>query len=368
MDTGIPMLAEEYSKVISLAGRTKNISIAASIFKDAVNTQGIRKTCIYNALMSAYMYNGHTKKAISVFEDLKNDPECKPTIISYNILLSIFGRSLLINRMESILKIIDDSDELSPTLSTYNTVIAGYITAWMWDKMEITFQKMEAGPVTLDVSTYLLMLRGYAHSGNIEKMERTYELVKEMVNNQDFFLIQAMICAYCKSSDPHRVSKIENLMKFIPDEAYRPWLNVLLIRVYAQENLVESMDRFIMEAFKRNTMVSTSGVMRVIISAYFRYDAVDRLASFIRHAEYAGWRLCRSLYHCKMVMCGKHNRLKEMHAVLDEMEIYKFSPTKKTFLIMFKAYWEIGMKSEAESILAMIWKHGFCALEDSFSY
>jgi len=113
---------------------------------------------------------------------------------------------------------------------------------------------------------------------------------------------------------------------------------VFLIRVYAQEGLVESMDRLILEAFKQNTMVTTSHIMRLIISGCFQFDALDRLAGFIRRAEYLGWRLCRSLYHCKMVMYGQQNRLEEMHAVLDEMEVYKFDRTKKSFVIMFKAY------------------------------
>ena len=361
------MQAEEYSKAITLAGRSKNVDLAVALFHDAAGTHGIRNTCIYNSLISAYMYNGYTKKAISVFDDLKRDTDCNPNIVTYNILLSVFGRSMLINHMESVFETINQSDDLSPTLLTYNTVIAGYVTAWMWDKMENTFQRMEAGPIKPDASTYLLMLRGYTHSGDIEKMERTCEIVKETVN-QDTYLIRAMIWAYCKSSDPDRVRKIENLLKFVPEEEYRPWLNVLLIRVYAQEGMVESMDRLILEAFKRNTMVTTSRIMRLIISGYFQCDSVDRLAGFIRHAEYAGWRLCRSLYHCKMVMYGQQNRLQEMHAVLDEMEVYKFNRTKKTFVIMFKAYWKTGRMSEAESILGMMWKHGFCAPEDSFIF
>lgn len=360
------MLAEEYSKAITLAGRLKDTDLAVRLFYDAAGTHGIRNTCIYNALISAYMYNGYTKKAISVFEDLKRDPDCTPNIVTYNILLSVFGRSLLINHMESMLKTIDESNDLSPTVTTYNTVIAGYVTAWMWDKMESTFQRMEAGPVKPDASTYLLMLRGYAHACNIEKMEKTYEQVKEMVKDQDTHLIRAMICAYCKCSDPDRVGKIENLMKLIPEGEYRPWINVLLIKVYAQEGLVESMDMLIAEAFERNTLVTASRIMRVIISGYFKTDAVDRLAQFIEKAEHAGWRLCRSLYHCKMVMFGRHNRLKEMHEVLNEMEVYKFYPTKKTFVIMFKAYWKMGRKCEAESILGIMWKHGFCTPEDSF--
>ncbi|KAJ6821420.1 putative LRR receptor-like serine/threonine-protein kinase [Iris pallida] len=366
VDEGMPMLAEEYSKAISLAGRAKNVDLAASLFYDARVTHGMRSTCLYNALMAAYMYNGYTRKCVSVFEDLKKDPDCNPTIVTYNILLSLFGRSMLVNHMESVLQIIDQSDDLSRNLKTYNTVIAAYVTAWMWDQMESTFRQMETSPIQPDSHTHLLMLRGYAHSGNLERMEETYELVRELVSNHEVHLVRVMICAYCKSSHPDRIKKVEALAKFIPEEEYRPWLNVLMIRVYAQEGLIESMDHFISQAFTRDTMVTTSGIMRSIISGYFQCGAVDRLAMFVRKAEQAGWRICRSLYHCKMVMYGRHNRLEEMHGVLDEMEVYKLNPTKKTYLIMFKAYLKFGRRFEAESVLGMMWKHGFGSPEDAF--
>jgi PPR repeat len=91
-------------------------------------------------------------------------------------------------------------------------------------------------------------------------------------------LIWAMICAYCKNLYPNRVQRIEELLECITDAGYRPWLHVLLIRVYAQEGMVEVMERLINEAFRRNTAVTTSGTMHSIISSYFRHGAVDQLA------------------------------------------------------------------------------------------
>ncbi|XP_072961705.1 pentatricopeptide repeat-containing protein At2g30780-like [Typha angustifolia] len=362
-DSGIPLHPEEFAAAIALAGRARNISLATDLFNEAI--VDAPKTCLYNALMTAYMYNGHILKTIAVFDDLERDTSCQPTIVSYNILLSLYGRHTLVDKMESVLHAVDESG-IPRTVDTYNIVITGYLIGKMWDRMENTFREMEEGTVKPEVSTRLLMLRGYAFAGNLEKMERVYETVREEVKSRERALIRAMICAYCKSRDPDRILKIEELSKLMNEDEYRPWLHVLLIRVYAQEGMVDMMEQLIFQAFQRKTEVTTLRVVRSILATYFQLNAVDRLGRFIRQAEEAGWRLCRDLYHCKMVLHSRQNQLVEMHGVLDEMENYMVGRDKRTLLIMYKAYCNAGRRLEAETVLGMMWKHGFTFPQDAF--
>lgn len=99
--------------------------------------------------------------------------------------------------------------------------------------------------------------------------------------------------------------------------------------------------------------------MRCILGSYFRANAVDKLANFVKRAEYAGWKTCRSVYHSKMVMYSLHKRLAEMEGVLGDMENFKIQPTEKTFSILYKAYLECGQKRNLDQVLGVMCTHGF---------
>ncbi|KAK9733588.1 hypothetical protein RND81_04G076800 [Saponaria officinalis] len=309
--------------------------------------------------MSAYMVNGMAEKCQLLFREFKKEQHCTPNIITYNILISVFGRLMLVDHMEATVQEIYDS-RLIPNAFTFNNLIAGYVTAWMWDRMENTYLTMKETSFGPNIDTYKLMVRGYAHSGNLEKMEEMYELLKEHSCEEDVVLVNTMIAAYCKSSCPNKIEMIDRLLKLTPESEHRSWLTVTLIRVYAEEKLLDRLEYIIDVAFKNNAVVTSKNVMREIITAYYQHDAVDKLSSFVKRAERAGWRQCRSLYHCKMVMYSSKGRLEEMENVLDEMEKLDINPrTKKSLFILCTAYSKWGPKCKLEQLVALMWKRGY---------
>ncbi|CAK8534539.1 unnamed protein product [Lathyrus sativus] len=358
------MNAHEYSKGIKAAGRSKNIDLAVELFREA-EKKGVKINSTYNALMGAFMFNGLAGKCHSLFLDMKKDPVCSPSVVTYNIVISVFGRLMLIDHMEATFKEMSDLG-LSPNISTYNYLIGGYISTWMWDDMEKVFQVLKSGPVGPDMKTYLLMIRGYAHLGNLEKMEEIYSLVRDHVNKNEMAILRVMICAYCKSSDVYKTKKIEAMLKLIPEKEYRPWLNVLLIKLYARENLLEKMETAINEAFEHRTAVTTTGIIKCIVTAYFRCNAIENLENFVTRSVFAGWRICHSLYHCKLVMYSSQKNLGKILNVLEEMDDINMNRNKQTLWIMYKAYCNSGQKAMVLKILGQMFKHGYTVPNDAF--
>ncbi|KAL9235822.1 hypothetical protein vseg_010556 [Gypsophila vaccaria] len=357
-DPTCPISSEEYAKGIRVAGRAKDVGYAVELFTEAVNNR-CKTPSTYNALMSAYMANGMAEKCQELFREFKKERDCSPNIITYNILISVFGRLMLVDHMEATLQEIHDSC-LIPNAYTFNSLIAGYVTAWMWDRMENTYLIMKETLFGPDIDTYKLMVRGYAHSGNLEKMEEMYELFKKHSNEEHYLLMKTMIAAYCKSSCANKIEKIDELLERTPDSEHKPWLTATLIRFYAQEELLDRMEYIIDSAFKNNVIITSTDVMRWIITAYYKHDAVDKLSSFVKRAEDAGWRICRSLYHCKMVMYSSQGRLEEMENVHEEMNKFGIdNRRKKSLVILCTAYSTWGQKCKLEQVVALMLKLGY---------
>ncbi|XP_010507825.1 PREDICTED: pentatricopeptide repeat-containing protein At2g48000-like [Camelina sativa] len=351
---GVPMTADEYAKGITISGRLKNVDMALSLFDESAKT-----TSVYNALMGAYMWNGLADQCKQLFLDFEAQEEhSTPSVSTYNILISVYGRLIMVDRMEAVflqlqqLKILPDS-------STYNNLIAGYIYAWSWDKMESTFQIMKhGGLVKPTLATYLLMLRGYANSGNLVRMEEMYQAVKRHVDRNEIKLLESMICAYYRSSDKDRIRKIKTLCKLIPKKSYKPWLYVLLIQLYGQDDNLHAMENFIDQAITKGLQIETDGIMRSIVASYFRCNAVDKLAKFVQRAHSAGWRMSRSMFHGLMLMYGTQKRFKEMENALSEMESFNISRSKKTLCILHRVYATHGQEHKVNQVAGMMLKHG----------
>lgn len=357
LDYAAPMTVGEYSKAIRIASRMNDLDVAVELFKEACNKK-LKGTSLFNALMAAYSGSGLIMKCQSVFQDLKRESTCAPTIVTYNILISLYGGVMLVDHMEEAFKELNDSN-FAPTVHTYKGLISGYITAWMWEEMEKTYLVMKDGPVKPDLSIYLLMLRGYALSGKLEKMEEMYDVVSYHVDDKGVQFLRLMIHAYCKSSNAAKVQKVEELLRKIPKNDYLPAFNVALICLYAKEDLLEKMENSINEAFERKTYVTGASVMKCIVSSYFRHNAVDMLADFVRRAEIAGWKLCRSIYHTKMVMYSSEMRLSEMEKVLYEMGRVNMHVSLQTLWILYCAYKRCGERSKLEQVIGMMYKNGY---------
>ncbi|XP_078179242.1 pentatricopeptide repeat-containing protein At2g30780-like isoform X2 [Carex rostrata] len=311
-----PLTTEEYASAIALAGRAHNLSLAVKLFYESISTA--HNCILYNALMTAFIFN------------------------------------TLVDQMESVLSAMDSSG-IPRTAQTYNILMCGYLRSKRWDEMERIFSSLKEP----DVRICLLMLRGYAIAGRLEKMEKLYKLVKEEVHAQQRSLIQAMICAYSKVRGESRLKKIEELVRLIRAEEYFPHDHVVLIKFYAKEGSIDEMERLIVDAYKRNIVIRSVRVMRIILAVYYKGGDVDRLDHFIKQAEKAGWSLCKDLYRCKMILYSRLGRLREMCCAVDKMDSYWPMRDRYTLKVLYKGFSNAGRRLEMDMVIGLMFKYGF---------
>ncbi|KAF3330360.1 pentatricopeptide repeat-containing protein [Carex littledalei] len=346
----LPLTTEEYASAIALAGRAHNLSLAVKLFYESISTASDR--ILYNALMTAFMYNSELSHTISLFDKLKNETKFGPDSVSYNILLSLYSFNTLVNQMESVLRAMDSSG-IPRTAQTYNILMCGYLRSKRWDEMERIFGSLKEP----DVRICLLMLRGYAIAGRLEKMEKLYKLVKEHAQQRS--LIWAMICAYSKVRGESSLRKIEELVRLIRAKEYFPHEHVVLIKFYAKEGSIDEMERLIVDAYKRNIVIRSVDVMRTIAAVYYKGGDVNRLDHFIKQAEKAGWSLCKDLYRCKMVLYSRLGRLREMCCVVDKMDSYWPMRDRYTLKVLYKGFSNAGRRLEMDMVIGLMFKCGF---------
>jgi pentatricopeptide repeat protein len=347
-----PLTADDYASAISLAGRARNLSLAVKLFYESISIAS--GPILYNALMTAFMYNGEITTTLCLFDKLKKETKYRPDSVSYNILLSLYSFHILVDQMKSVLNDMDSSG-IPRTVETYNIIICGYLRSKSWDQMERTFDSLKEP----DASTQLLMLRGYALAGRLKKMEKMYKLVKEDVRTRERSLIWAMICAYRKAGGQSSLRKIQELVGLVRAEEYFPYLHVFLITAYAKEGSIDEMERLIVDAYKRNIVISSVRVMRTILAVYFKYGDVDQLDFFIKQAEKAGWSLFKDLYRCKMVLYSRLGWLREMCCEVDKMDSYWPVRDRYTLKILYKGFSNAGRRLEMNMVIGLMFKYGF---------
>ena len=168
LTSSFEVLVDDYTIMIESLGKAGEIERAEEMFKEVVNTLGIKRLHQYNALLSIYLHNGMLKKADSLVKKM----------LEYSF---------------------------SPGPSTYHQLIKMYIGGDDAEKAMATFKEAQQAGRTLSsrkpwYATYLLMLEMFGNKGDIDNAETIMKDLRDAGYPRGYKMYCALVKAYVKAN------------------------------------------------------------------------------------------------------------------------------------------------------------------------
>ncbi|GMY11277.1 pentatricopeptide repeat-containing protein At4g39620, chloroplastic [Fagus crenata] len=211
-----------YSKLISVMGKKGQTRTAMWLFSEMRNSGCRPDTSVYNALITAHLHTRDKakalEKALAYFEKMKGIELCKPSIVTYNILLRAFAQARNVERVNALFKDLDESI-ISPDIYTYNGVMDAYGKNGMIREMESVLSSMKRNQCKPDIITFNLLIDSYGKKQEFNKMEQVFKSLLRSKERPTLPTFNSMIINYGKA---RLREKAEDAFKKMKDMGYTP--------------------------------------------------------------------------------------------------------------------------------------------------
>ncbi|KAL7613674.1 hypothetical protein Lser_V15G08769 [Lactuca serriola] len=211
-----------YSKLISVMGKKGQTRMAMWLFSEMRNSGCRPDTSVYNSLITAHLHSKDKPKALSkalgYFDKMKGTERCKPSIVTYNILLRASAQAKNIVQVETLFKDLEESI-CTPDIFTFNGVMDAYGKNGMINEMERVLARMKSNQIKPDIITYNLLIDSYGRKQEFEKMEQVFKSLLRSKERPTVSTFNSMITNYGKA---RLRDKAELVFEKITDMGYAP--------------------------------------------------------------------------------------------------------------------------------------------------
>ncbi|XP_010681791.3 pentatricopeptide repeat-containing protein At1g10910, chloroplastic isoform X1 [Beta vulgaris subsp. vulgaris] len=167
-----------YSSYIKFMGERKDISKALNVY-ETINDQTMRNnSSICNSVLSSLVKNNKFEKAMSMFEQMKQNG-LLPDVVTYSTLLA--GCLKVDHGYMKALELVEELENngIQMDVITYGTLIAVCATNRRCEEAEMYFIRMQAEGHSANMYHYSSLLNAYASDGDHEKADK---LVQNMTS------------------------------------------------------------------------------------------------------------------------------------------------------------------------------------------
>lgn len=211
-----------YSKLISVMGKKGQTRMAMWLFSEMRNSGCRPDTSVYNSLITAHLHSKDKPKALSkalgYFDKMKGTERCKPSIVTYNILLRASAQAKNVTQVEALFKDLEES-VCTPDIFTFNGVMDAYGKNGMVGEMEGVLSRMKSNQIRPDIISYNLLIDSYGRKQEFEKMEQVFKSLLRSKERPTVSTFNSMITNYGKARLRDRA---ELAFQKISDMGYAP--------------------------------------------------------------------------------------------------------------------------------------------------
>ncbi|KNA19680.1 hypothetical protein SOVF_059320 [Spinacia oleracea] len=203
-------------------GRKGQTRMAMWLFSEMRNSGCRPDTSVYNALITAHLHSRDKSKALEkglgYFNKMKGMERCKPSIVTYNILLRAFAQARNVNQVNALFKDLEESI-VSPDIFTFNGVMDAYGKNGMIREMEDVLSRMKSNQCKPDIITFNLLIDAYGKRQEFEKMEQVFKSLLRSKERPTLPTFNSMIVNYGKA---RLREKAESIFHNITSMGYTP--------------------------------------------------------------------------------------------------------------------------------------------------
>jgi len=143
---------------------------------------------VYNAMLSGYAQSGNVKTALSLLRKMEVSSQCRPDIVTYNIVLSAYVRlksADAAQQAELLFCRIQDQEGIIPTLTTYSTLMQCWSKSKELDgatHAEDILWRMEAMGLAPNTACYNIALSAWADQASVGERESKSASIDRMLH------------------------------------------------------------------------------------------------------------------------------------------------------------------------------------------
>ncbi|KAL5786192.1 hypothetical protein ACOSQ2_008584 [Xanthoceras sorbifolium] len=280
---------EQYSSLISLCGKIRNLSLAMHVFT-SMESRGIKPdSSAFNSLISASLCSG--------FSSLGNADAMQKWYLAKK------------------------AAGFSANIQTYESLVCGCVKSRDFDGADRYFKEMMSLGFMASMSVVEYVLEGICKCRNVVKVEEFLKFLLDGGWKISVNMAEKLVKLYCELGKADEMEELlVTLMKTNQSPEVLQQVHCGIIRMYAMLDRLDDVEYSVGRMGKEGFSFKCADDVEKVICSYFRCEAYDRLDLFVDHVK-GSYRLTRSTYDFLIAGYRRAGLSEKLDLLINDMKL-----------------------------------------------